>query len=157
MKSIRPASYYLDIPILLMVQVFVALLSDLEEKYRTLVLQEQTLKRNVGSTYFADDEIVSDTFVQQLHEVGMSVVQDPKAELEDKLAGLELLRCMLRFDDKNSTTRRLGCATLLRAVLENKNQREHQTGSNVINKVLISAQIVRFSSFDVKLFNHVGF
>lgn len=32
-------------------------------------------------------------------KVGMVVVQDPKAELEDKVAGLELLRCMLRFDD----------------------------------------------------------
>lgn len=114
------------------------MLNDLEEKYRTLVLQEQTLKRGRDGaiTAYFDDEIVSDSFVQQLHEVGMSVVQDPKAELEDKLAGLELLRCMLRFDDKNATTRRLGCATLLRAVLENKNQREHQTGSNVINKVI---------------------
>lgn len=118
--------------------MFAALLGDLEEKYRTLVLQEQTLKRNSlngnnskVSTYFQDDEIVSDTFVQQLHEVGMSVIQDFKAELEDRLAGLELLRCMLRFDDKNATTRRLECATLLRSVLENKNQKD----SNVINKV----------------------
>jgi hypothetical protein len=122
------------------------LLSDLEEKYRTLVLQEQTSKRGREGpvTAYIDEEIVSDTFVQQLHEVGMSVVQDPKAELEDKLAGLELLRCMLRFDDKNSTTRRLGCATLLRAVLENKNQKEHQTGSNVINKVLRNTQSFGF-------------
>lgn len=51
----------------------------------------------------------------------MAVVQDPKADTEERLAGLEVLRCMLCFDDKGATTRRLGCATLLRSVLENKN------------------------------------
>jgi hypothetical protein len=51
----------------------------------------------------------------------MSVVQDPKVDVEDKIAGLELLRIMVRFDDKHATTRRLAQATLLRTVLENKN------------------------------------
>ena len=44
----------------------------------------------------------------------MAVVQDPKAEVQDRLAGLELLRCLLVFDDKAAITRRLGLATLLR-------------------------------------------
>ncbi len=30
----------------------------------------------------------------------MGVVQDPKAEAEDKVAGLELLRALLPFDDQ---------------------------------------------------------
>jgi hypothetical protein len=123
----------------------------MEEKYRSLVLQEQTKARptatgdrslpgsanatsNSGSSFYGGDlsmtqrsaglgeesSVTSDAFVQCLHDLAMVVAQDPRAELQDKIAGLELLRCCLQFDDQAAATRRLDCASVLRAVLENK-------------------------------------
>jgi hypothetical protein len=115
----------------------VLLLGEMEEKYSSLVLQEQTkpspavmggrgLHGNSGSSHGASGEssstnhsstshsntstsgsssgggglteesgVLSVAFVQCLHEVAMVVAQDPKAELEDRIAGLELLRYRL--------------------------------------------------------------
>jgi len=123
----------------------------MEEKYRSLVLQEQTkarpatmgdrslqgsasTTRGSGSSIYSSDlslsqrstglgeesSITSDAFVQCLHDLAMVVAQDPRAELQDKIGGLELLRCCLQFDDQAAATRRLDCASVLRAVLENK-------------------------------------
>ena len=64
----------------------------------------------------------SDKFVRKLNTLGTTLVQVGVQEnnLNDRLAGLELLRCLMRFDDKNATTRRLDCLSLLHTVLENK-------------------------------------
>jgi len=98
-------------------QVFDRLLAVLDEKYRALVLQE----KSAGSGYPGEEEISSEAFVRALHEVGMAAVQDPKAESDDKTAGLGILRLTLKIDDSGKgAPRRIDCATLLRDVLENK-------------------------------------
>lgn len=100
---------------------------------RSLPGSANTTSNSGSSTYSSDlslnqrsnglgeeSPITSDAFVQCLHDLAMVVAQDPRAELQDKIAGLELLRCCLQFDDQAAATRRLDCASVLRAVLENK-------------------------------------
>jgi hypothetical protein len=49
-------------------RVFARLLLEVEEKYRTLVLQQLSSSAALG-VGGGEDEIHSDTFVQQLHDV----------------------------------------------------------------------------------------
>ena len=102
------------------------LLADLEERYRQLKLQDLSRRNGNGGAGVAwgsaDDGTSSDDFVAALNKLGMGLVQEERSELEDRLAGLELLRCLMQFDDKNATTRRLDCLSLLHTVLENKRE-----------------------------------
>ena len=102
------------------------LLAELEERYRQLKLLD--LSRRNGTSTWGDDGTNSDDFVLTLNDLGMHLVQGDNQGsqgariglLEYRLAGLELLRCLMSFDDKNATTRRLEMLTLLHNVLENK-------------------------------------